>query len=354
MKKIIYIIVLYATASSCSALIVDTEAQKVFKTFKKVHYPYESVENQYVTESLQNVLTDEEISTIKKFSDSTTLLTNFVETECAGCTQTLESLKPIYSIRKGKFYHFGFRNEIGIENWVFKKNGAFVTRFHMFQGESQERIREALEDIQSLDYFLEGVYPIKIEDKHIYLEHIAFEYQLETNDQWYRLMFPTKINYEINLAEKSPVLRFKIDGGLFSYQRPNEHGAYQIINFVEPLVYANAVDINEPMSYSSVTDAFYANATFLMLNLEYDAQVSITIESKMEGKDFRFSVFKNDGFHTVEEYLQKESPLFDRYQNKMGKGRYLVRVLHEDSDYAEKPLYTVYIDKETMDSAGNN
>ena len=354
MKKIILIIVLYTATSSCSALMVDTEERKVFKTFKKVHYPYESVENQYVTESLQNVLTDEEISTIKNFSDSTILLENFLETECAGCTYSLESFKPIYSIRKGKFYHFGFRNEIGVENWIFKNNGAYVTRFYMFQGESQEHLLEALKNIKSIDNFLEGVYPIKIEDKHIYLEHVACEYQLEMNDQWYQPMFPTKINYEINLAEKSPVLRFKIDGGLFSYQRPNENGAYQIINFVEPLVYANAVDINETMSYSTVTDAFYANATFLMLNLEEDAQVSITIESKTEGKDFTFSVFKNDGFQTVEEYLQKESRLFDRYQNTMGKGRYLVRVLHEDSDYAEKPLYTVYIDKDTIDSAGTN
>ncbi|MFX0558075.1 hypothetical protein ACOCEA_14840 [Maribacter sp. CXY002] len=347
-------LLLVSLLGACKSLFIDKQELAAYKLLKEIDYPYQAVENQYVTESLQNILTEEEISTLENFSDSIPFLENFLETECVGCSNTIGRLKPVYRITKGKFIHFGLQNEMGVENWVFKKSGAFMTRFDMFQGESQEHIREVLKDMQSIGYFLEGVYPIKIDKKNIYLEHVAFEYQSELNNQWYQPMFPTKINYEINLSEKSPTMRFKIDGGLFSYQRPNENGAYQIINFVEPLVYANAMDIDEPMSYSSFTNAYYATATFFLLNIEERSKVSIRIESKTAGKDFTFSVFKNEGFHTVKEYLQKESPLFDRYQNTMGKGRYLVRVLHEDSDYAEKPLYTVNIDKEIVDSAGTN
>jgi hypothetical protein len=181
------------------------------------------------------------------------------------------------------------------------------------------------------------------------LEHIQFENPQAYNNEWYQPMFPTKIGYAINLMEKPPELRFKIEGGLYSYQRPNKKGEPQIINFVEPLIYANAVAMDEPMSYSSFTNAYYANATFFLLNLEENAQVSIRLESKTQGTAFKFSLLENNGFHTIEEYLQKESQLFDRYQNTMEQGKYLIRVIHENADYAENPLYTVYIDKNALD-----
>ena len=106
-------------------------------------------------------------------------------------------------------------------------------------------------------------------------------------------------------------------------------------------MYANAVAGDSPLTYSSVTDAFYANATFFLLNLEEEAEVSISIRSKIENKDYSFSLLENNVFFTMEEFLQKESPTFDRYQHSLHKGSYLIRVLHENADYMESPLYTI-------------
>ena len=349
MKKTVYILGLLMSFSSCGILRSTKEEHKVFTTLRKMDFPHQEFINEQTLTSLQNVLSEEEIVYLNSWSNTAPFLKNFVDTECVGCSNKSGHLKPIYRVKRGKFIHFGLQSEMGVENWVFKKSGAFVARFHSFQGETKEGIRKALKDIQNIDYVLEGVYPINIDKQTVYLEHIQFENPQAYNNEWYQPMFPTKIGYAIDLMEKQPELRFKIDGGLFSYQRLNEHGAYQIINFVEPLVYANAVDIDEPMSYSSFTNVFYANATFLLLNLEENAQVSIRIESKTLGTAFKFSLLENNGFHTIEEYLQKESPLFDQYQNTMEKGSYLIRVIHENSNYAEKPLYTVYIEKNALE-----
>lgn len=334
---------------SCKSLFVDKQELAAFKVLKRLDYPHQEMVNKYVTESLQDVLTEKEILILEKFGGSAPLLENFIQTECVGCSNSIGRTKPLYGLKKGKFIHFGLQNEIGVENWVFKKNGAFATRFHSFQGASKEEIEEALKDIQNIDYVLEGVYPVYIDEQNVYLEHIQFENPQAYHNKWYQPMFPTKIGYSIDLAEKQPELRFRMEGGLHSYQRPDENGEPQIINFVEPLMYANVVGIDEPLSYSSVTDAFYANATFFLMDLEEEAEVSIHIESRIAGKDFKFSVLENDGFYTMKEYLDKKETYLDRYQNTMDKGNYLIRVLHENADYAEKPLYTVYINKNAKD-----
>ncbi|WP_125221395.1 hypothetical protein [Maribacter algicola] len=342
-------LLLVALLGSCKSLFIDKQELAAYKVLKEIDYHYQQMVNKPVTKSLQDALTNVELSKLENLSDSIPFLENLVKTECAGCTNNFGRFKPMYRFKKGKFIHFGLQSEMGVENWVFKKSGAFVTRFHSFQGNSKEDIQEALKDIQNIDYVLEGVYPINIDKQTVYLEHIQFENPQAYNNEWYQPMFPTKIGYAIDLMEKQPELRFKIDGGLFSYQRPDKNGQNQIINFVEPLFYANAVALNEPMSHSSFTNAFYANATFFLLNLEENAQVSIRIESKTQGTAFQFSLLENQGFHTIEEYLQKESQLFDQYQNTMEKGSYLIRVFHENADYAEKPLYIVYIDKKALD-----
>lgn len=329
---------------SCKSLFVDKQELEAFKVLKQLDYPHQKMVNEVVSKSPQDILTNVELSKLENLSSSFPLLENLVETECAGCSNIFRRFKPMYRFKKGKFIHFGLQNEMGMENWVFKNNGAYVTRFHSFQGESKEEIAKALKDIQSIDYFLEGVNPIHINEQNVYLEHIQFENLQAYNNEWYQPIFPTKINYVVNLAEKQPQLRFKIKGGLYSYQKPDKNGRFQIINFVEPLVYANAVGIDEPMSYSSFTDAFYANATFFLLKIEKQSDVSIYLKSKLEGREFKFSVLVNVGFHEIEEYLQKESPLFEQYRNTMEKGSYLIRVVHDNSEYSEKPLYSLNID----------
>jgi hypothetical protein len=323
---------------------------EVYNILNKMSYPYQEMESQAVSHSIGETLMDDEISTLEYWRKSMPMIKSLIQSECVGCSDTVSKFKPVYKVHKGKYVHFGFKNEMGVENWVFKKNGAFKARLYSFQGESKEEIKKALKDIQDIDYVLQGVYPVKIDNSSIYLKHVEFEYPSELNESWYRPMFPTTIKYQIDLNEKSPILRFKLEGGLYSFQKPDENGTYRIINFVEPLFYANAVDLDEPMSYSSFTDAFYANATFFIMDLEDDAHVSIRIESKNIGNDFKFSLFNNDGFYTIEDYLQKEHPSFQQVKRKIKKGRYLIRVLHKNADYAENPLYTIYIDKEIVKS----
>ncbi len=344
----IFILFIAITLGSCNALGPTLTERSVFKMLDSVDYPFQKIVNEDISKSLKEFLTDEDISKLDNWSDTAPFLENFLKTECAGCSNAIANFKPIYRLKKGRFIHFGLRSEMGVENWIFKKNGAFVTRFYLFQGESQEQIVEVLKDGKRRDYILEGVYPTAIEPKSIYLEHMEYHNNTVAENTWYHPIYPTKIKYRIDLAKKQSTLRFKIDGGLYSHQTTTKNGKFQIINFVEPLIYPNAVGINEPMSYSSFTDAFYANATFFLLKLEEGSEVSIHIESKIAGKEFKFSVLQNDRFHTMDEYLQKEGALVDRYQSEMGEGKYLIRVIHTNTNYSETPLYTLKVDYKNL------
>jgi hypothetical protein len=332
---------LFLLLGSCKSLFLDKQQLVAFKVLDKLNYPYQEIVNEDAFKSLEDFLTDEEISMLENWRKSAPILENLLQSECAGCSNKTANLKPVYQKEKGKFIHFGLKDDMGVENLVFKKNGRFRTRFYMFQGESQEKINKELKDVRNIDYVVEGIYPNAVNTKSVYLEHVSHAHKVDAENEWYETMYPTKIGYAIDLEQRNPVLKFKFKGGLYSYQKPGEHGEFQIINFVEPLVYANAVAINEPMSYSSFTDAFYANATFFLLDLKEDAEVSIRMKSKMKNMDFRFSVLENNGFFTMEEYLQKKSPTFDRYLHSLDKGSYLIRVLHENADYMESPLYSI-------------
>lgn len=333
---------------SCKALVPTSGEKVVFKTLDSVMYPFQEITNENVSKSFSDLLEEKEIVLLDDWRKSTLILANFIQAECAGCSNRTADLKPLYKAEKGKFIYFGIQTEMGVENWVFKKNGRFLTRFYMFQGETQEKINEELKNIRNIDYVLEGVYPIEINTKSVYLEHVSYAHGLDADNQWYKTIYPTKISYAIDLKKKNPVLRFMFKGGLYLYQTPNKNGQNQIINFVEPSFYANAVTIDEPQYYSSLTDAYYANATFFLLDLEEEVEVSIHIESNVEGKSFDFSIFENNGFYTMEEYLNKKGKLFGQYKVVLKKGGYLIRILHENADYDEKPLCKIKIDKENI------
>ena len=326
---------------SCKALVPTSREKVVFKTLDSVIYPFQEITNDNVSKSFSDLLEAKEIVLLKDWRKSTSILANFLQAECAGCSNRTAGLKPLYKVEKGKFIHFGIQNEMGVENLVFKKNGRFVTHFYMFQGETQEKINEELKDLRNIDYVLEGVYPSNINTKNVYLEHVSYAHSVDPDNQWYETVYPTKIGYVIDLEQKNTVLRFKFEGGLYSYQRPNKNGQNQIVNFVQPAFYANALAIDEPQSYSSFTDVFYANATFFLFFLEEDAEVSIRMESKIE--NINFSVLENKDFITMEEYLNEKEKLYGQYREKLKKGGYLIRVLHENADYMENPLYTVEI-----------
>jgi len=344
-SAILFIALLFV---SCKALVHTSRGKVVFKTLDSVMYPFQEITYDNVSKSFSDLLEEKEIVLLDDWRKSTSILANFLQAECAGCSNRTADLKTLYKVEKGKFIHFGLQNEMGVENWVFKKNGKFVTRFYMFQGEAKEKINEELKDIRNIDYVLEGVYPSTINTKNIYLEHLVYTHNIDAANQWYKTIYPTKISYAIDLKQKNPVLRFMFKGGLYSYQKPNKNGRNQIINFVEPSFYANAVTIDEPQSYSSITDTFYANATFFLFFLEEDAKVSIRMKSKMKDMDFRFSVLENNVFYTMEEYLTKKGKLHGQYREKLKKGEYLIQVVHENADFMQNPLYTVEIDKENV------
>jgi hypothetical protein len=328
---------------SCKALVPTSEEKVVIKVLDSVMYPFQEITNKNGSKPFSDLLEEKDIALLADWRKSASILENLLQSECAGCSNKTANLKPLYKAEKGKFIHYGLQNEIGIENWVFKKNGRFLTRFYMFQGETQEKINEELKDIQNIDYVLESVYPSQINTKNVYLEHVSYTHNVDADNQWYETIYPTKIGYAIDLGQKNPVLRFKFEGGLYSYQRPNKNGENEIVNFVQPLLYANAVAIDEPQSYSSFTDAFYGNATFFLLDLEEHSEVLIRLESKIKDLDFRFSVLENNGFFTMEEYLTAKEKLYGQYREKLEKGGYLIRVIHENADYMDSPLYTIKV-----------
>jgi hypothetical protein len=331
---------------SCSCVSTGPKKKELtdFRIWNDIQYTFREVVNTDVSTSLNDLLAPEEISRLEKWRNTTPLLEDFFRSECAGCSDDTYSLKPVYRFEKGKFIHFGVQSEMGIENLVYKRKGAFITRFHLFQGASQEEIHQGLQDIPNLEHVLEGSYPTAVDQEKISMEYMEYHNDHDPGNPWYQSIFPTKISYMIDLKKKSPALRFRVDGGFYSFQKMDSDGVHQIINFVEPLFIANASAADGPIAYSSVTDAFYGNATFFFFELTEKADISIRLESATRDKDFQFSIFENKGFLTLDEYQNKKGKLNKQYESELAKGRYLIRVLHEDSDYAEKPLYTLYLD----------
>lgn len=192
-----------------------------------------------------------------------------------------------------------------------------------------------------------GVYPIEIGRKKLYME-LYGGYPLDVGENWYATPYPNQIVFESSFLKKRDDLVFRFQGGMYSIQGKSNTGEFRIYNFVDPVYYANAMD-TDAVSYSSISDAYYANVTFFLLDLETAMNVSIQFKSKTQGKAYKFSVLVNESFFTMDEYLKKDKELYDQYKNKLKKGSYLIRILHEYSDYAEKRLYTIYIDKTTVD-----
>jgi len=318
-SKMVMLVFLLLLLGSCNALPLRERKMEVYNILNKIAYPYQEITNQKVSHSVGHALEDDEISTLKYWKKSMPVIKNFLQSDCVGCVKEIAQLKPIYRVEKGRYIHFGLQDDLGVQNLVFKKNRGFIGQFYMFQGESKEQIHDALKNIKKRNHVIEGVYPTEINSKNIYLKQMEINHNSVDDNQWYKPMFPTKIGYAIELKKKNNILRFRFEGGLYSYQRPDKNGRHQIINFVQPLI-----------------------------NLEEEAEVSIHIESNTAEKTFRFSVLENDGFYTMDEYLKKEEIMFDQYQYKLVKGKYLIRILHDNSDYDESPLYTLKIDKKNV------
>ena len=304
------------------------------------------MEHHVPSRPIGEVLSDDDIWMLEYWKNSRPKTKSFLKSECMGCSYKIEQLQPIYRVDKGKYIHFGLQDELGIQNWVFKKKRGVVNQFYTFQGDSQEELQEQSQDKQRMDYILEGVFPTTITSKNIYLTHI--NHNIYTNEHWYQTVFPTEIEYEVDLRNRTPV-KFKFNSGLYSYQKPDENGRNPIINFIETFFYPIMGNGDQSISYESLTDGYYANTSFFMCSLQEKADVSIQIESNLESKDFNFSVFKNKGFHTIVEYLNRKGKQYTQYKKRLKEGEYLIRIIHENADYMETPLYTVNIEKQNVD-----
>lgn len=348
LKTLVIVLGFLVLSSSCISVKATEEEIKIFNYLNQIEYPFTEFNYGNGTPSISDFLKEDEILTLKDWKKSLGAPERLLQSECIGCPDHSSDLRPVYKVHNGKFIHFGLGSSQGIQNLVFRKNGAFTNQFYLYEGASQQELQQEAEKKNSNEFeVIAGVYPIEIGRKKLYQE-LYEDNPLDAGENWYATPYPTQIVFERSFLKNREDLVFRFQGGMYSIQGQSNTGEFRIYNFVEPVYYANAMD-TDAVSYSSISDAYYANATFFMLDLETAMSVSIQIKSKTQGKEYKFSVLENESFFTMDEYLKKDKELYDQYKNKLKKGSYLIRILHEDSDYAEKRLYTIYIDKTTVD-----
>jgi len=339
------LLILLIISSSCNSIKPTVEEAKAFKSLNRIDYPFAEIKNGNSPNSLSDFLEKEEISTLENWKNSEGNPERLLKSECVGCSDQFSELNPVYKVKKGKFIHFGLKNSQGIQNLIFRKNGAFMNQFFMYEGYSQEQFKDKLQKQDLEEYeVIEGVYPIEIGKEKLVQELVEYNSFAGVED-WYESPSRTKIVFERSFLSKSSILPFKFVSGLYSFQGEDNAGEFKIINFFEPIFIANAVDFNENQSFDSFPDGYYGNATFFLISLEQAGEIEINIESNFPNQKIQFSVLENDTFHTLEEYLNMNMPQFDSFQQPLEKGQYLIRVIHENSDFSGDPLYSLKITK---------
>lgn len=339
------LLILLIISSSCNAIKPTVEEAKAFKSLNRIKYPIAEIKNGDSPNTISDFLEKEEILTLENWKNLAGNPERLLKSECVGCPDEISGYFPVYKVKKGKFIHFGLKNSQGIQNLVFRKNGAFMNHYFMCEGYSQEQFNDKLQKQDLEEYeVIEGVYPIEIGKEKLVQELVEYNSFAGIED-WYESPLPTKIVFERVLREKRTDLPFKFISGLYSFQGEDKTGEFKIINFFEPIFYANAVDFNENKSFESFSDGYYGNATFFLISLEEASEIEINIESNVPNQKFQFSVFENDTFHTLEEYLNMNMAQFDSFLEPLEKGQYLIRVIHENSDFSEDPLYSLKIFK---------
>lgn len=348
LKTLVIVLGFQVLSSSCISVKATEEEINIFNYLNQIEYPFTEFNYGNGTPSISDFLKEDEIFILKDWKKSLGAPERLLQSECIGCPDHSSDLRPVYKVHNGKFIHFGLGSSQGIQNLIFRKNGAFTDQFYLYEGASQQELQQEAEKKNRNEFeVIAGVYPIEIGRKKLYQE-LYEDNPLDAGENWYATPYPTQIVFERSFLKKREDLAFRFQGGMYSIQHQSNTGEFRIYNFVEPVYYANAMD-TDAVSYSSISDAYYANATFFLLDLETAMNVSIQIKSKTQGKEYKFSVLENESFFTMDEYLKKDKELYDQYKNKLKKGAYLIRILHEDSDYAEKPLYTIHIDKTSVD-----
>lgn len=338
-----FILILF---DSCSSMKPNAEDKLAHASLKEINFPFKEVNSSDGANSIIDFLDEKKLAKLVNWKNSKPALKSQLQSECLGCSEQFSTLTPIYRFKKGKFIHYGFKNSLGVQNWVFQKNGAFVRHFYMYQGDTPDQIRKAMGNKNLAPYsVIEGIYPLEITKKQVYQELVVYnEYQDLEN--WYSTLFPTKLEILHPLNPSNAETQYRFTGGLYSHQELDQMGEFKIINFVEPVFLANAVSQNQNPSYISNTDGYYANATFFLITQDEVSALSIEVNSKITAQPFEFSILENTNFRTLEEYISAPAALFERYQNNLKKGSYLIRINHDKAEYMETSFFELKIKKE--------
>ena len=346
MRKKFIILMVPIVFCACSTVKIPVAEKLNFNTLNKIEYPSNTLtdkDNGY--KKISDYLNAQEINEFEIWKNQQVFLENFMDTECIGCSNKWGDFTPIYKVKKGNFVHFGFKKYMGIENLTFKKNGKFISQFYTYQGYSKSEYKQEAQNATSV---ITSIYPIYFDDEHISLKHIEYSNQTE-NEGWFNTLFPKKLEYDIQLTEKQPKIRFMFRGGLYSHQDKDALGEYRYVNFFEPEFVANVVNLSDEMpSFSAYQDAYYGIGTFFLFSVEEEMDVSIEINSKIKDETFVFSVFKNDSFYTIEDYLQRKGKDYKKYQNQLKKGEYLIRVISSKRNYWPDACFGIKIKKTTL------
>ncbi|MHA7058807.1 hypothetical protein ACWGOQ_0016400 [Aquimarina sp. M1] len=346
MKRATLLFMFIVTFLSCKSLKVPNKESEIFKTLNSISYQNKKIINNSKSNNVvEDFLKTNTITTLETWKKSAPFLENFYTTECVGCSNKFGDFKPLYKLEKGSFVHFGFEKSMGIENLVFRKNGSFVTSFFTYQGYSKNQIRDELRKDQDRWNVIAGIYPAKITRKEIYLDHTDYTDQTH-NGEWFNTTFPMSLRYYINLKEKSPLIRFQFCGGFYSYQKKQENGSLRMIHFFEPKFEKNEVGSKGLAIQSTQEYGYSGGAIFFLITLEEKMKLFIEIKPEIEGYEPEFSVFRNDQFYTIDEYINKDHKLCTSYSKTLKKGEYLIRVINENPIDLFTPLFNLKVTKQ--------
>ncbi|MEB2777368.1 hypothetical protein SYJ56_18785 [Algoriphagus sp. D3-2-R+10] len=330
---------------ACKSMKPSADDKLVYASLKEINFPFKKVKSADGAHFITEFLDEKQLETLASWKGSKPPIKSLLQSECLGCPDPVSKLSPMYRFKKGKFIHYGFKNSLGVQNWVFRKNGAFIRQFYMYQGDNPNQIIAAMSNKNLEEYsVIEGIYPIEVTKKEVYQEVVEYN-NSQALENWYSSPFPTKLAILQPFQTSKVEVQYKFNSGLYSHQETDLTGKFKIINFVEPVFIANAVSQNQHPSYISSTDGYYANATFYLITLDEDAALSIEVNSKIKAQQFKFSVFENNAYRSLEEYRTLPAELLESYQGNLKKGGYLIRIIHEGPEYREEPLFKIKIKK---------
>lgn len=342
-------VILITTILSFSILSLFAQDQNIFNILNKIEYPNNTITDKGASANLKDFLSNDEIAEIENWRRNQIFLENLNIAECMGCSRKWKDYKPVYKYINSKYFHFGIKSSIGIENIVFTKTGKFVVLFYSYQGVSKLEMETYInsQDINksSSNNFVSryemSIYPTKIENKKCYLEHIESKNENYTN--WYSTSSPLRLDYYINLKETTPKLRFIFKEGLYTYQNKDENGNRRHVDFYEPHFEKEIIGGKE--TYTCHILGYSSEYSFYLINLNQQMKVSIDINSNIKNTNFLFSILKNTKYKSIDEYINSKEKQYSKYEKKLKKGSYIIKVKNTINVDNFEPCFTIKIER---------